>query len=62
MLFISADGSPRRLYSTGEVTDKEYCLARKVSLTVCSFKRDSDYFLVVFPEGVESSQKGHMCL
>ncbi|XP_021922149.1 RB1-inducible coiled-coil protein 1 isoform X2 [Zootermopsis nevadensis] len=24
-----SDGSPRRLYSTGEVTDKEYCYARK---------------------------------
>lgn len=34
--FVSADGSLRqRRYSTGEVTEKEYCHARKVSLMMC---------------------------
>jgi hypothetical protein len=35
--FVSADGSPRRLYSTGEVTEKEYCHAKKVSDIACIF-------------------------
>jgi hypothetical protein len=35
--YFTADGAPRRLYSTGEVTGKEYCHARKVSLMMCTF-------------------------
>lgn len=54
--FFSADSSPRRLYSTGEVTEKEYCHAKKVSLTVCGFQRVTSFFLLCFLK----EQKGGM--
>lgn len=54
--FFLADSSPRRLYSTGEVTEKEYCHAKKVSLIVCGFQRETSFFSLCFLK----EQKGGM--
>ena len=37
----SSDGIPRRLYSTGEVVEKEYCHAKKVNCELCKRNKGS---------------------
>jgi hypothetical protein len=45
--FVSADCTPRRQYSTGEVTEKEYCHARKVSHMMCRL------LFTMFPDRIQ---------